>query len=112
MGSVKTVIEELLDTKLPLYVVTGQMDTTLPHLGVKNMISKLEWSGKAEYEGGKRHVWKVGHHAAGFKRSGGGLTSVLVRNAGHMLVGDQKEWILSLLRKITAHGPSHGHSEV
>jgi vitellogenic carboxypeptidase-like protein len=103
MGSMKHLVQDLLNQNIPILMITGQMDTTLPHRGVQNMISKLDWKRRSEYEASERKVWKVEDRVAGFERSGGGLTSVLVRNAGHGLIGDQKVWIVNMLNRITGN---------
>jgi len=101
MTSVKSDIESILEAGFPVFVVVGQLDISVTHLGLNTMISTLRWSGQTEYEAAQRNIWKIGSTVAGYTKSGGNLTFVIMRNAGHFLIGDQPEWNLELINRIS-----------
>jgi carboxypeptidase C (cathepsin A) len=101
MRSVTHYLEEILNQDISILIVGGQMDIKIPHLSFGKTITGMMWKGKAEYEAGERHKWEVDRELAGYAKTGGKLTYALVRNAGHMVIGDQKAWCLDLVRKVT-----------
>lgn len=58
-----------------------------------------------ELENSKRHQWKVGNEIAGYVRTAGNLTQIMVRNAGHDVPIDQPEWALDLITRILLNKP-------
>ena len=46
-----------------------------------------------------RNRWCVGEDIAGYYKSAGLLTEVLVRNAGHMVPADQPRWAYDLITR-------------
>jgi len=101
MSSVKSDLEFILNEGFPVTILTGQMDLTVTLPGVTNMISKLEWAGKAEYTDSERQIWKVGSDVAGYRKTGGNLTFVIIRNAGHLFCGDQMGWCLDFVKNMS-----------
>lgn len=48
-----------------------------------------------------RNKWYVDKELAGYVKTAGYLTEVLVRNAGHMVPADQPSWALDLISRFT-----------
>lgn len=66
------------------------------------VLQKLQWSAAKEYNSAKRNIWKVGNGIAGYSKTAGKLTEVLVRNAGHMVPRDQPKWAFDLISRFIA----------
>lgn len=102
MASKSKHIEELLRTGMyKVIVATGLFDLTAMHNGVQKMLNEFEWNGQNEWKRTDRSVWKSADgHVAGYKKDVSNLTLYLVRNAGHMLTGDQPAWNLELINEV------------
>ena len=100
MTSVKPYLEKILNQDLPVFIVSGQMDIRVSHLGIQKMISNLNWKHKNDYEVAGRKKWRVKSNLAGYAKTGGNLTYILMRNAGHMMIADQMEWSLDVVRRM------------
>ncbi|KAF6216152.1 hypothetical protein GE061_000491 [Apolygus lucorum] len=96
--NVSSFVEVLLEHYRVMYY-NGQLDLTLPYYNCETYAERLQWSGAPEYHNAARNQWIVGGELAGFFRSGGNLTLVLVRNSGHMVPLDQPEWAFDLVTK-------------
>ncbi|XP_054262082.1 venom serine carboxypeptidase-like [Macrosteles quadrilineatus] len=101
MKSVKSNVEELLENYRVLFYF-GQLDVICAYPLGEQMIQQFNWSGKAEFQQAQRRVWWVHEDLAGYCKSGGGLTEVMVRNAGHLVPADQPVWTLELLNKFVS----------
>jgi len=104
MTSVKPDIEKLLQANYKVSIISGQMDLSVPHIGVEKMIQSLEWSGKDEYAGIERKIWKFNDDIAGYAKILNNLSYFMVRIGGHMLIGDQNDWCLDIVNKVTQDG--------
>ena len=82
----------------------GQMDTMVPYPRTEEMCWNLDWPGVAEYRMAERRTWRVVGNLAGYVKSGGNLTQVMIRKAGHELIFDQPLWILNMLNQFTGVG--------
>lgn len=76
----------------------GQYDLVVQPTQRDFMIENLDWKGKNPFLKSPRRNWRVNDQLAGYKKSFGNLTQVLVRNANHIITRCQPESILSLLR--------------
>uniref|UniRef100_A0A0K8SQH3 Carboxypeptidase n=1 Tax=Lygus hesperus TaxID=30085 RepID=A0A0K8SQH3_LYGHE len=104
MQSVAPWLEVLMDNyRVLLY--NGQLDIICAYPLTMNYVSKLQWSGKAAYESAQRKQWFVGDELAGYSKTAGNFTEILVRNAGHMVPADQPVWALDLITKFTQNIP-------
>ncbi|KAF6198695.1 hypothetical protein GE061_008447 [Apolygus lucorum] len=102
MKSVKPWFELLLDHyKVLLY--NGQLDIIVAYPLTVNFVKKLQWSGSDEYLKAKREGWFVGSQLAGYSKSVGNFTELLVRDAGHMVPSDQPKWALDMIRKFVSN---------
>uniref|UniRef100_A0A0A9W0I2 Carboxypeptidase n=1 Tax=Lygus hesperus TaxID=30085 RepID=A0A0A9W0I2_LYGHE len=102
MKSVKPWFEVLLEHyKVLLY--NGQLDIIVAYPLTVNFVKKLVWSGSDEYLTAKRKEWFVGDQLAGYSKSAGNFTELLVRDAGHMVPSDQPKWALNMMRKFVSN---------
>nr|CAD7429810.1 unnamed protein product [Timema monikensis] len=104
--SVKPWVEELLES-YRMVVYNGQLDIVVAYPLTLTYLQALQWSGAALYKTAPRYKWQVGHDLAGFTKTVGKLTEVLVRDAGHMVPGDQPKWALDLIYRLTTNKPFH-----
>lgn len=77
----------------------GQLDVICAYPLTENFLRKMEWSGANEYRRKRRKIWKIGGEVAGYVKTHGRLSEVLVRNAGHMVPTDQPKWAFELFNK-------------
>nr|CAD7392367.1 unnamed protein product [Timema cristinae] len=101
MQSVKPWVEELLDSDYRIVYYSGQMDIIVGYPMSTLYYESLEFKDAQEYRNAPRKPWYVGDELAGYSRTGGNFTEIMVRNAGHMVPSDQPEWALNLINKIT-----------
>jgi len=75
-------------------IYSGQYDFIVGVPLTENFLATVPWSGQHSFNKSPRVIWKV-HDSdpeiAGFSRNFGGLTQVVVRNAGHILPFDQPD---------------------
>lgn len=99
-SSVSSNLSEVLqNSKVLLY--SGQFDTLIPPVQIENVVAALSWNGSKEFEAAKRTNWYVQNQLAGYKRSGGNLTHVMVRKTNHFIIRSQPLWLKSLLLSFT-----------
>lgn len=102
MASKSHHIEQLLRAQTyKVVVATGQLDLTVIHNGVESMLNDFIWSGQTEWNLSRRSIWRGANgQIMGYKREVTNLTMYLIRNAGHMLIGDQPAWNLELINEV------------
>lgn len=100
MKSVAPWISELLD-HYNVVVYNGQLDIIVAYPLTVNYLKNLNFTGSEEYKTAKRYIWKVDGDVAGYVKQAGKLVEILVRNAGHMVPGDQPKWALDLITRFT-----------
>lgn len=100
MKSVAPWVSELLDH---YYVViyNGQLDIIVAYPLTLNYLRNLNFTGAEDYKTAKRYIWKVDGEIAGYVKQAGKLVEIMVRNAGHMVPGDQPKWALDLITHFT-----------
>lgn len=104
LQSVKSWLEILLENyRVLLY--NGQLDIIVAYPLTLGYLQKLNWSASDEYKNATRYQWNVGNDLAGYVKTAGNLTEILVRNAGHMVPTDQPAWALDMLRRFTSNLP-------
>ncbi|KAJ9586806.1 hypothetical protein L9F63_019592, partial [Diploptera punctata] len=101
MKSVRPLLEVLLDNYRVLYY-NGQMDIIVAYPLSVRMYNTLEFRAAEEYRKAKRYAWKVDGELAGYMKSAGNFTEVLVRNAGHMVPTDQPKFAFDLITRFTS----------
>jgi vitellogenic carboxypeptidase-like protein len=100
MNSVRSWLEELIENYRVLYY-SGQMDIIVAYPLSVGMYNTLEFNAAEEYRQAERVPWYVEDRLAGYMKTGGNFTEVLVRNAGHMVPTDQPEWAFDLIYRFT-----------
>uniref|UniRef100_A0A0K8SFQ8 Carboxypeptidase n=1 Tax=Lygus hesperus TaxID=30085 RepID=A0A0K8SFQ8_LYGHE len=102
--STKTKLETLMDHyRVLLY--SGQLDLICAYSLTMNYVRKLKWKGAVEYRKAERQRWFVGKDVAGYFKSAGNFTELLVRDAGHMVPGDQPVWALRMITNFVFNRP-------
>ncbi|XP_063220976.1 venom serine carboxypeptidase-like [Bacillus rossius redtenbacheri] len=101
MQSVAPWVEELLDSGYRVVFYNGQLDVVCAYPMAENMFRHLRFKEAGEYAKAERHTWGKGNHVYGYTKKAGGLTEVLVRNAGHMVPADQPAVAFDLIYKAT-----------
>ncbi|CAG9126297.1 unnamed protein product [Plutella xylostella] len=111
MDSVAPWIKELLD-HYPVVIYNGQLDIIVAYPLTVNYLRQLNFTGSEQYKTAKRYIWKVDGEVAGYVKEAGKLVEIMVRNAGHMVPGDQPKWALDLITRFThekTFDDTHGH---
>lgn len=104
MQSVAPWITQLL-SHYRVLIYNGQLDIIVAYPLTLGFLQNLKFSASDEYKTAERHIWKVGDDIAGYVKSAGNLTEILVRNAGHMVPGDQPVWAYDLITRFTRNKP-------
>jgi vitellogenic carboxypeptidase-like protein len=100
MNSVRPWLEEVIENYRVLYY-SGQMDIIVAYPLTVGLFNTLEFRAAEEYREAERIPWYVEGRLAGYMKSGGNFTEVLVRNAGHMVPTDQPVWAFDLINRFT-----------
>ena len=97
-------LEVLLDNyKVLLY--NGQLDIICAYPLTMNYVRTLKWKEAKAYGEAERMKWFVGKELAGYSKTAGNFTEVLVRNAGHMVPGDQPLWAYDMITNFAFDKP-------
>lgn len=108
MKSVKHLIPDIL-VHIPVLLYQGQFDLQDGVATSQAWISTLRWPGQRAFKHAKRHIWRLpirthdggveqgAKCVAGYVKSAGPLTQVVITNAGHMLPHDQGEAAVTML---------------
>lgn len=86
-------------------IYNGQLDIIVAYPLTENFLNNLDFEAAEEYKTASRHQWIVDGEVAGYAKVAGNLTEVLVRDAGHMVPGDQPKWGLDLINRLTFNKP-------
>jgi vitellogenic carboxypeptidase-like protein len=90
MRNYAPVVGKLLDSGIPVMVISGLNDgKDTNFLAAHKWISKLSWKKAGRYRRAGTEKWEAGGSVLGYRRRGGGLTSLNVLNAGHLAPRDQ-----------------------
>lgn len=109
LQSVKPWIEVLLE-EYPILFYNGQLDIIVAYALTEEFLQTLEWSGADAYRTASRTIWEIDNDIAGYKKTAGFLTEVVVRNAGHMVPTDQPKWAFELVSNFVENArntPAH-----
>ncbi|XP_014212799.1 venom serine carboxypeptidase [Copidosoma floridanum] len=88
-----------------ILIYNGQLDIIVAYPLTENYLQNLEWPGAQEYKKAPRKQWWVEDQLAGYSKTVGNLTEVLVRAAGHMAPSDQPKWVFDMITRLTHHKP-------
>ncbi|KAL0268029.1 UNVERIFIED_CONTAM: hypothetical protein PYX00_010118 [Menopon gallinae] len=104
MQSMRPWLETLMDHyRVLLYY--GQMDMRDGYTASMAFIEDLKWKGSAEYNKAKRKIYYVGKEIAGYSKSAGNFTEMMIRNAGHFVPTNQPKWALDMYNKFIFNVP-------
>lgn len=106
MQSVAPLVSELLNNYRVL-IYNGQLDIIVAYPLTINYLQNLNFNGADEYKKAQRYKWYVGEDLAGYVKTAGKLTEILVRDAGHMVPTDQPQWACDLITRFTRNKPYH-----
>lgn len=106
MKSVRPWVEELLG-QYRVLIYNGQLDIIVAYPLTVGFLQALQFDAASEYKIAPRRIWHVGPHIAGYCKSAGNLTEILVRDAGHMVPGDQPIWALDMITRFTRNKAFH-----
>ena len=82
------ILESVLDSnKIRVLLYTGNMDMMVHTMGMNTVVKNLKWSKRAQFDssGSSKLVLPGQTRIAGYYGQGGGLTYLVVRDAGHMV---------------------------
>jgi len=95
-----------------VHIYSGQNDVILGAPLTEQALRNVEWDGQADYLNVKKKVWQVPVEGkpgtfdlAGYSRTVGNFTYVVVRGAGHMVPGDQPTRALDMIQRFVAGRP-------
>ena len=94
-------VADLLDAGLPVLIYAGDVDFICNYLGNQAWTEALEWGGKAAFNGATQKAWEGG---AGLVKSAGGLTFMIVSDAGHMVPYDKPKEALAMVNQFLGGG--------
>lgn len=97
----------LLETYRVL-IYSGAYDVILGAPLTEQALRGIEWSGQKEFLSAKKATWTVKGakpDLAGYVRTVGGFSQVVVRGAGHMVPGDQPTRALDMITRFVAGTP-------
>ncbi|CAH0391116.1 unnamed protein product [Bemisia tabaci] len=107
MQSVKPWVEELLTAQeFPILFYSGQLDIIVAYPLSVAFYDSLQWPGALEYHKAERCNFHVGSQVAGYFKTAGTFTEVMVRNTGHMVPTTQPEWAFALLDRFITNSSS------
>ncbi|CAG7829004.1 unnamed protein product [Allacma fusca] len=87
-------LESILHKGYKVLIYSGQFDPVAVIPGIKNAVEALKWKGAEDYKKAPRTIWKVKDDVAGYAKSSGDLTYVLVRNSGSCICGTCEDSLL------------------
>lgn len=102
MASVADWVSELL-SHYRVIIYNGQLDIIVAYPLTANYLQNLKFNGDSEYKTADRHIYKVDDEIAGYVKTAGNLTEILVRNAGHMVPSDQPKWAFDIISRLINH---------
>ncbi|CAH1988590.1 unnamed protein product [Acanthoscelides obtectus] len=92
-------VEAVNNYRVLLY--TGQLDICVAYPLTLNLLKNIEFNDIGGYRKAHRKIWNVGKEIAGYSKTYGNFTEVLVRNAGHMVPTDQPKWAENMITSFT-----------
>lgn len=95
----------VLTSHYRVLIYNGQLDIIVAYPLTVNYLKNLNFGSSQEYMTARRHLWQVDNELAGYVKTAGNLTEVLVRNAGHMVPSNQPKWALDLITRFTRNKP-------
>ncbi|XP_023950004.1 venom serine carboxypeptidase-like [Bicyclus anynana] len=104
LSTAKPLVEELLDHYRVL-VYCGHLDQMLPCVSTSDHYRTWKWEGTQEFLESARYPYIFNSKLAGYHKTGGRLTEVVIRGAGHMVPMDDPAPIQNLVARWTHNKP-------
>lgn len=98
LRSSRHIYEHLLQ-HYKILIYAGQLDIICPFYLVENVVRHFNWKYASQYETADRQIFRVDQYLAGYYKTVDKLTTVLIRNAGHMVPKDKSQWARRLVRR-------------
>nr|CAI5869722.1 unnamed protein product [Callosobruchus analis] len=92
-------IEVVNNYRVLLY--SGQLDIIVAYPLTINLLHNIEFRDAGGYRNARRKIWYDEKEVAGYVKTYGHLTEVLVRNSGHMVPFDQPKWAVNMITSFT-----------
>lgn len=84
LSTTKPMVEKLLE-HYKVLAYCGHLDQMLPCVFTSENYRKWSWNGSAEFKSANRFPYIYENKLSGYHKSGGNLTEVVIRGAGHMV---------------------------
>ncbi|XP_069355436.1 vitellogenic carboxypeptidase-like [Maniola hyperantus] len=105
LSSSKSLFEELLENNYRVLAYCGQLDQMLPCVFTSEHYRTWQWNGTSEFLEAARYPYIFNARLAGYHKTGGRLTEVVIRGAGHMVPVDKPAPIQNLVARWTHSQP-------
>jgi vitellogenic carboxypeptidase-like protein len=105
MVSVAPSLNFLLSREVRMIFYNGQFDLSAPYVLMLKVLKKLDFEEKDLLKKAPRVIWRVDGRVAGYAKTAGPVTEVLVRNAGHLTQIDQPQQIFDLFDRFIGNRP-------
>jgi vitellogenic carboxypeptidase-like protein len=105
MISVAPSLNFLLSRDVRMIFYNGQFDVSAPYVLMLKVLKNLDFKDKDLLKKTPRVIWRVDGRVAGYAKTAGLVTEVLVRNAGHLTQIDQPQQIFDLLDRFIGNRP-------
>nr|CAH7750800.1 unnamed protein product [Callosobruchus chinensis] len=96
-------IEAANNFRMMLYA--GQVDIRVAYPLTQNFLKNVKFNDSEKFHNATRKIWYVDEDVAGYYKTAGKFTDVLVRSAGHMVPLDQPKVALDLINKFVRNQP-------
>lgn len=113
MVSFRPEVEQLLNSSVPVLIYNGMLDVIIHPVLTEGMLERLQFPEAKEYHAQGQKIWKDSQGmVAGYWKTAGSLTTVVIRNAGHMVPADQPSHAFHLIDQFVqiAQGKKRGFS--
>ncbi|VEN46927.1 unnamed protein product [Callosobruchus maculatus] len=80
---------------------SGQLDIIVAYPLTMNLLYNIDFKDSQGYRNARRKIWYEGKEVAGYVKTHGHFTEVLVRNSGHMVPVDQPKWAVNMITRFT-----------
>jgi vitellogenic carboxypeptidase-like protein len=84
---------------LKVLIYNGQDDLVINTEGIQNLLQNVQWSYMNNFLGSRKAVWNVQGQIAGYVMSYKNLNLVYVLKAGHLVIYNQPEASLDMIRR-------------
>ncbi|CAH0726133.1 unnamed protein product, partial [Brenthis ino] len=105
LSSAKPYYEKLLDEQYKVLAYCGQLDQMLPCVHTFEQYRTWKWNGSSEFLEATRYPYIFNARLAGYHKTGGRLTEVVIRGAGHIVPMDEPAPTQTLVARWTHNKP-------